>query len=299
MEQKNRIPLLSLTASMLIFGTIGIFVKFIPLPSDIIAMSRGIIGGVFLFAALAIGGKKISLPLLSKKGALVILSGAFIGFNWIFLFEAYRYTSVANATLGYYMAPVLVILLSPVFLKENLTAKKLFCVLIGVFGMVFVSGVLSGGAPTAREIKGIILSLCAACFYASIIITNKKITDIPPDSRTPFQLLCAAIVLIPYSLDSKSFNDLALDFKTGLLLIIVGIVHTGIAYALYFRSMNHLKGDTVAIFSYIDPVSAIILSAIILPDEPLTTGGIIGAVLILGAAFLSQIDFRVKFSKKY
>lgn len=297
-DSNNKKSLLSLVSSMLIFGTIGIFVKFIPLPSDIIAMARGLIGSVFLVMLLLLRGKSIDFSLLKKGGLLAALSGGFIGFNWIFLFEAYKYTSIATATLAYYMAPVFVILLSPVFLKEKLTIKKLACVLLAVLGMVFVSGVLSGGMPDKTQVVGILLGLAAAALYATIIIINKKITHLPSDTRTVVQLFFAAIVLVPYSLAVGSFSSAVFSVKTVLLLIIVGIVHTGIAYALYFGSMKNLKGSTVAIFSYIDPVAAIILSAVIFPDERLTVNGIIGAILILGAAFLSELDFKAKNFKK-
>lgn len=291
-NKENTFSLLSLITSMLIFGTIGIFVKFIPLSSSLIAMVRGFIGGAFLLSFTLIKREKLDFSKLKKSGILVFLSGGAIGFNWILLFESYRYTTVATATLGYYMAPVFVILLSPIFLKEKLSAKKFLCVILAVIGMVFVSGVLSGQLPTKSETTGIFLSLGAAAFYASIIIMNKKITHIPSNTRTILQLFSAAIVLIPYGLATKGFANISFTFKTVLLLLIVSIIHTGIAYALYFGCMKKLNAGTVAIFSYIDPVFAIILSAIILPDETLTLNGIIGAVMILGAAFLSEWSFK-------
>lgn len=295
MENKNDFKsLLSLVTSMLVFGTIGIFVKFIPLPSSIIAMVRGFLGGAFLLLVMTLRGEKLDFSSLKKRGVLVFISGGAIGFNWIFLFESYRYTTVATATLGYYMAPVFVILLAPIFLKEKLTVKKLLCVLAAVLGMAFVSGVLSGQMPTKSEATGIFLSLGAAALYASIIIMNKKITHIPSITRTILQLFSAAIVLIPYGFATKGFANVSLTFKNVLLLLIVSIIHTGIAYALYFGCMKKLNAGTVAIFSYIDPVFAIILSAIILPDEILTLNGIIGATLILGATFLSEWNFKKK-----
>ena len=297
-NNENVGSLLSLITSMLIFGTIGIFVKFIPLPSEIVAMTRGFIGGACLLVFGLIRKQKFDFSGLFNGGALVFISGGAIGFNWILLFESYKYTSVATATLGYYMAPVFVILFSPLFLKEKLTAKKLICVTLAVLGMFFVSGVLSGKIPDKNEIKGIVLSLGAASFYASIIILNKKTTHIPTNTRTLLQLFSAAVVLVPYSFITKGFSNVSLTFKTVLLLLIVGIIHTGFAYFLYFGCMKKLKGGTVAIFSYIDPVSAIILSALILPDESLTLNGIIGAVLILSSAFLSEFDLKEKFFKK-
>ncbi|MBR4073326.1 MAG: EamA family transporter [Clostridia bacterium] len=285
---------LQLIGSMLIFGTVGIFVKYIPLPSDIIAFVRGIIGALILFVIAFVSGKKINFSLLKQKGITVILSGAFIGINWILLFEAYRYTTVATATLCYYLAPVFVILFSPVFLGEKLSVKKIICCVIALIGMIFVSGVAEKGIPPISELKGVIFGISAAIFYATVIILNKKITHIPSFDRTFFQLFSAGVVLIPYSLLTKSFKEFSFEPKTLFLLILVGIIHTGIAYVLYFGSMKGLSGQTVAIFSYIDPVSAIILSSLILPDEKITLYGIIGGILILGATLACEINVKNK-----
>ena len=205
------------------------------------------------------------------------------------LFEAYRYTTVATATLCYYLAPVFVILVSPMLLKEKLTKKKLACVLVALVGMVFVSGVVETGIPTLSEIRGVILGIGAALFYASVIVMNKHLKNISAFERTIMQLGTSAIVLLPYTILTEKVVLADVDMKSWIFLLIVGILHTGIAYAIYFSSMKDLKGQTIAIFSYIDPIVAIILSACLL-KEAMGIYGVIGAVLVLGSTFVSEMS---------
>ena len=284
---------LSLILSMVIFGTIGIFRKYIPLPSGIVAFSRGVLGVAYLLIFIKL--KKIPMDGASIKKHLkrLVLSGMFIGLNWVLLFESYRYTSVAVATLCYYMAPIFVIVASPFVLKDKLTVKKTICVFIALIGMIFVSGVLEGGISDVSELKGVLFGLGAAALYATVVMMNQGLKEVPTYDKTIMQLGAAAAVLIPYELFIEDLSTVAFTPLIIIMLIIVGVVHTGIAYALYFGSMNGLKAQTVALFSYIDPIVAIILSALFL-KEPMTVYSIIGAVLVLGATMISELPEKKK-----
>lgn len=283
----------SLILSMIIFGTIGIFRKYIPLPSGIVACARGILGVAFLLAFIKIKKIKMDGKMIKKHLTVLLLSGAFIGLNWVLLFEAYRYTSVAVATLCYYMAPIFVILVSPLVLKEKLTLKKSICVAVALLGMVFVSGVLEGGISGISELKGILFGLGAAALYATVVMMNQGLKEVPTYDKTIMQLGAAAVVLIPYIFVVEDLSAVVLTPLIVVMLVIVGVVHTGIAYALYFGSMNGLKAQTVALFSYIDPIVAIILSALFL-KEPMTVFSGIGSVLVLGATMISELPEKNK-----
>ena len=284
-------PLLQLSLSMFIFGTIGIFVRHIPFPSSVIALARGGIGMLFLLLVVFLSKQKLSASDIRRNLLPLCLSGFFLGFNWILLFEAYRYTTVATATLCYYLAPVFVILVSPLILKEKLTAKKLICIGIALMGLICVSGVMEGGLPGFAEAKGILLGLGAALLYATVMFLNKKLSPIPAYDKTILQLGSASLVLMPYLLLSGGFSISQLTLAQWLLLGLVGILHTGIAYALYFGAMKDLSAKTMAIFSYLDPVIAVILSAVIL-QESMTLWGIVGTILILGSALYSELPDR-------
>lgn len=279
---------IKLIISMVIFGTIGIFRKHIPLPSSTLAMARGFIGMIFLILLITVMRKKISLKAFKENGVYLILSGALIGFNWIMLFESYNYTSVAVATLCYYMAPIIVILLAPLVLKEMLNFKKIICVCLALIGMIFVSGVLKSGINKISELKGIFFGLGAALFYACVILLNKKIKNISPYDKTIFQLGAAAIVLLPYTILTEDFSAIELDAKSIFLVLFVGIVHTGFTYFLYFGSLTNLNAQTAALYSYIDPIFAILLSAFYL-HEAMGFYEIFGMILILGSTLICEI----------
>lgn len=286
-----------LAASMAIFGTIGLFRRDIPLASGTIAFARGVGGTVFLLLFALLRGEKLSAAAIRRNLPVLLLSGAFIGFNWIFLFEAYNYTTVATATLCYYFAPVFVILLSPLVLHEKLTVKKGICTAVALVGMVLVSGVLQAGFSGNSEIRGVLFGLAAAVLYGSVMLLNQKLHDISAYEKTIMQLACAAIVVLPYVLLREAGSFVMPDAKAAVLLLVVCVVHTGIAYVLYFGSMKDLSAQTVAVFSYIDPVLAVLLSAIVLREEIGMTG-YIGALLILGATFTAEVGFRPLLSGK-
>ncbi len=278
--------------SMLIFGTIGIFRRFIPLSSGLLAFTRGILGSLFLLLIVFFRRQRLQ-KIGKKKFWLLALSGALIGLNWIALFEAYNYTSVATATLCYYMQPTIVILLSPLIFREKLIPRKLICAVAAVVGMFFVSGLTGGAGIAGRDLAGIALGLLAAALYATVVIMNKKLPTRDAYSKTILQLTAAAVVLIPYLLMTEDFSAISPDGTALFMVLVVGLVHTGLAYTLYFSGMQHMRAQSVAVLGYIDPVFALLLSAAVL-HEKLTASGIIGSVLIVGSALVSEINFSKK-----
>ena len=294
--KNERRSTMALVLSMVIFGTIGIFRRYIPFPSGLIAMARGLIGMLFLLAYTRMCGIRLSADSVRKGGWKLILSGVCLGFNWILLFEAYRYTSVAVATLCYYMAPILIILVSPLLFQERLTGRKILCVAIALAGMVLVSGITEAGGAQAQESSrttGILLGLGAAVLYASVVLLNKAMPAVEAYPKTIVQLGTAAVTLLPYTLLTETIPTEAFSWLSIGMLVLVGIVHTGVAYALYFGSVSGLKAQTAALLSYLDPVVAILLSALLL-GENLSVPGLIGALMVLGAALLSEMPVGAK-----
>lgn len=284
----NRKAETGIVMAMLMFGSIGLFVRGIALPSRIIALVRGIIGCLFLTVSGFLMRRPVNWSAVRKNWMVLILSGAAIGFNWIFLFEAYRYTTVSCATLSYYFAPVFTILASSVILGEKLTKRKLVCVAGAVLGMVLVSGILFIN-PEENSLMGILFGLVAAVLYASVMIFNKFLKDLSSLETTTAQLGVAALILLPYTVitatEPTSSLWTSVPTASWILLAFVGIVHTGVGYLLYFSAMKKLSAQTVAVLSYIDPVTAILLSALIL-RETMSIPQMTGAVLILGMTWL-------------
>ena len=272
--------------AMLIFGSIGLFVRTLPFTSSQIALARGLIGSAFLFASSFILKKGLSFKRIQSNLKVLLPLGIMLGFNWILLFQAYRYTSIANATVSYYCAPVIVMLLTPVVFKESLTRTNVLCIFAAMAGMVCISG--PGGTLDRQNLIGIAYGFGGAVFYAAIVLTNKFLKDISDFESAFTQLFIAALALLPYVLLTDGIRLTGASAVTVMLLILVGVVHTGFSYLLYFASLPRLDSRTIATFSYIDPISAILLSSLFLA-EPMTLIQAAGAVLILGATLVNEL----------
>lgn len=277
---------LQLIAAMLIFGSIPIFVRSLPFTSAQIAIARGIVGSAFLFVYGVLLKRAVSWERIRPNLPILLASGAALGFNWILLFQAYRYTSVSNATIGYYFAPVIVMFLSPWVLKEPLNALKAGCILAALAGMVCIAGV-GGGAAGGTGLLGIALALGAAALYATIVLLNKFLRGVSGIESSLMQLGLSALALLPYVMFTDGLPFASMTLPSGLLLLLVGVLHTGFVYLLYFSVLQKLPGQTVAVYSYIDPVSAILMSALFL-GESLTAMQMLGGALVLGATFVNE-----------
>lgn len=272
---------------MVIFGTIGLLTRSIGLSSEELALYRAILASLFLISYLALKGK-LNKKLIPGKRILLplFLSGAAMGFNWIFLFQAYRYTSISAATLSYYFAPSVVLLASHFLLGEKLTRKKTISFIVSTIGVLLVIG--WGGRSGGNDAKGILFGLAAAVLYAFVIISNKRIEGIGGIERTLLQFLSAIVVLLPYTLLVSGINITNIGGGQWGLLLLLGLFHTGITYSLYFTSLPRLKGGEISILSYLDPLTAMIVSAILL-NEPTSALQISGGILILGSTLYSQL----------
>lgn len=278
---------LKITTAMIIFGSMGLLVRNIDLPSGTIALVRGMIGVVFLAIVSLSLKEQFSKKAIVKNGLLLTILGITLSANWIFLFEAYKHTTIATATLSYYLAPVFVTALSPLVLKEKLTAAKFICIITSLIGMMFVSGALTKPFQGIEDIIGIGYGIAAAVSYASLTLLNKFTRETTATEATVAQLGVASAVLLLYVFLSKDFGDITIGIKEILLLSILGVIHTGLGFWLYFSSIQDLKAQTVAAFSYIDPVTAILLSTLIL-NEKMGFAEILGAILILGSTLISE-----------
>lgn len=285
--------------AMLLWGSLGVFVKNISLESVEISFFRGIIGSIFLGIVLLIKMRskkksdediyletsKNEYKKKDKKSIIVlIISGMAIGFNWVFLFNSYNYITVANATIVYYLAPVIVIFVSPIFLKEKLTSKKVVAVICAMCGLILIVKTNTSNVNIDLT-SGIINAFIAACLYASVIILNKFIKNVDDYKKTFIQIFMASMVLLPLVIyrDKIVFNSI----KSIILILVLGIAHTGIAYCLYFSAMKDLKAQSIAILGYIDPVSSVVFSIFLL-REPFSIYQLIGGVIILLSAIISE-----------
>jgi len=286
---KQKTARLMLIVSMATFGTLGLFVRHIQVSSGELALYRAIIAAIMIGVYLFITGNKIPFKSIKRDIPFLLLSGMAMGINWILLFEAYKYTTVSVATLSYYFAPVIVTLVCPILFKEKMTPKQIICFVMSTLGIVMITGV-GDTSTSGTHIIGIIFGLGAAIFYACVILINKFIKGVEGLHRTFLQFVAAIIILVPYVAATSGVNLRLLNGIGWGALLVVGVVHTGITYCLYFSSLKELPGQKVAILSYIDPLVAIIISVTLL-GESMTVMQAIGGALILGFTLWNEVKF--------
>ena len=281
-------PKLKFIISMLIYGSLGLFVTRLSIPTSQIVFVRAALGCLALFLVLLATGK-IKSHISFGNFIILLFIGALIGVNWLLLFDAYRYTYVSTATLIYYTQPIFLIILSCLFLKEELTKRKVIGMLLAIIGMLLVNGVQVGGSDPKH---GFILSISSAIIYAFVVFLNKaskSLKKVDGLVLTDVQLFGAALVMGFYTFTNGYNEELThLDKQSIIVLLILGIVHSALAYYLYFTSMKHIDSQSVAVLGYIDPVSAVLFSFFFL-NEKLSILQWIGAALVLGGALYSQI----------
>ena len=289
MQKENRARWL-LMGAMFIFGTLGPFVRNIGVSSGELALYRAVMAAVMVGSFLLVTRQKIPFAAIKKELVLLLISGVAMGFNWILLFQAYKYTTVSVATLSYYFAPVIVTVVCPLLFKEKMTLKQILCFVMSTVGLVMITGV---GIKGSTDMIGIAFGLGAAVLYASVILLNKFIKGVVGIHRTFLQFLAAVVVLIPYVALTGGVTLGSLDTTGWICLMIVGVVHTGVTYCMYFSSLKELPGQKAAILSYIDPLVAVLVSVIVL-REALGILQLIGGLLILGFTLWNELPNKKK-----
>ena len=278
---------LMFVSAMAIFGTLAPFVRNVGVSSAELSLYRALLAATLIGLFLLLTGRKLPVKELKKELLLLMCSGGCMAVNWILLFEAYKYTTVAIATLSYYFAPVLVTVASAFLFREKLTKKNILSFVMSTLGIVIITGITDLGGGSNNGI-GIAFGLGAAVLYAGCILINKFIKGVGGIERTFLQFLAAIVVMVPYVALTGSITVGSLDTTGWICLAVIGLIHTGITYCMYFTAVEHIPGQAVAILSYIDPLVAVIVGVVIL-GEPLTLSQIIGGCLILGFTLWNEL----------
>jgi drug/metabolite transporter (DMT)-like permease len=177
-------------------------------------------------------------------------------------------------------------ILSPILFRERLTLFQIGCFLASTVGLVLIT--VGGAQGGETHVLGILFALGAAVFYATVILLNKYITGVEGLQRTFWQFLSTVVILLPYVFLGGGVGLSSLDWIGWGCLLTVGLVHTGVAYCLYFSSLRNLPGQTAAILSYVDPLVAVMVSVTLL-KEGISVLQAVGGVLVLGFTLLNEI----------
>lgn len=287
----ERIKLILIYAT---YGTIGTVTYFIPLSSSAIVFYRALLGGLFIIFLTCMRGASINIKSMKENLPILILTGFFMGLNWVFQFEAFRVSTVAIGTVCYNTMPIFLLIIASIMFKEKITFKSIICIIVASIGVVLVSNVINTGIRS-NEVLGCFYGILGAIFYALIVTYNKKLNQIETHDKVIFQFLFSAFIMFVYVMlgkdDSLFFNQgiSQKDLTIGILcLLLLCFFHTGFCYVHYFNAVSRLKAETVAILTYIDPVVALFLSYFVLREQ--ATGlQILGAMLILISMFVNNL----------
>lgn len=278
----NRMKLISV---MVLWGSIGLFTRYIALSPIQLAFSRAVLAALML---LLINGRRHWSEILSNKGSVLSygLSGALIGVAWVALFYGYTHTSIASAVIIYNMCPVYVMLAAPFVLKEKRSRVQTAVVVLSLIGLVLIVGVPS---LSSDDSMGKIMSGISGLLYAMIVLINRKIkVKLNSNTATAIQMVSASLVLLPFVVGSGFIESLsALNKEALIMTVILGIVHTGITYSLYFSTYHQMKSIDIVIYSYLEPLFGLLFSVVFL-QESLSVIQILGGVLILGSTFIGE-----------
>lgn len=280
---------LMFVAAMLIFGSNGVFASMLDMSGAQLVLMRTLIGGAVLLIIILISRSRTPREVLLREKWRLLFAGVCLGANWALLFEAYNLMNVSLATLTYYTAPVLVLVLAPFVLKERQNSLAYVGMLVVVVGMLLVVGTDFGEGGVT--VTGLVVGLGSAVFYAMLMLVNKKISGVSGLNLTFIEIIIAAVILLPYVFATSGGVPLPTDVRGIFALLFLCTVNTGFACWLYFSSMNRLPAKAVALMGYFDPVSALVFSAVFL-DERLSTVQFIGAVLVLAGALVGQLRPR-------
>ena len=286
MMQQNKAKI-SYVFALFLYGTMAVLLKYINLPIEFVALIRGIVGSLFLLILTLLTRGKLDVRSIKKNFKYLLLSGMSLGINWVCLFRAFRVSTVSISILVDYMAPIFMIIISPLLFKEHLNKKKLICVFIAFIGLIMVSGVV-GSDIRMINVEGLLLAAGAGLGFMGVIIFNKLMGDVSVYDKAVVQISIAALTVVPFAIKVAFETSIVWGFKSVFLSFIMGLVSTGMAYYFYFYGISGLSVQTVAVVGYVEPVITV-LSSVIFLKESMSMAAMAGAVLIIGAAVSSEL----------
>lgn len=214
-----------------------------------------------------------------------LLCGVFLVLNWVFLFKAFEVTSITIAITIYNLAPIIVLLLGTLFLKERMTWTSLVAILVCFLGSVLIVGINTTQSLSAFLGSGFLWALLAAFCYAMTMLLGKGVNQLSAYAMTFVQTTIGIVILLPF-LQLNVFQGLTIE--NWLYIIGTGLIHTGFVYYLFFDSLRKLTAVVISALVFVDPVVAILLDTLILDFRP-TPMQVLGILMVFGGIIYTLI----------
>lgn len=287
MGNARRSDLVKYLFALVLCGSNGIVAAYIDLPADQVPLLRALIGFVTLAVVLLVrnrGTQGLAARSHPREVPFLLGSGAALGTGWILLFRSYQMIGVGVTTLIYYLGPVLVMALSPLLFGTRLNRHK-------VLGFAVVAGgaVLIGSDSLSSSVSapGLFLASLTTLCYALMVFCTKRVSHIHGLENATIQLggsLAAVAVLFVASGDRL----VAVPASSVAPVLVIGLVNTAVELYTYYTAIDALPVQSVAVLGYLEPLSAVVLSTLVL-GEPFGPSRVIGTACILGGAVWCEL----------
>jgi RarD protein len=280
---------LAIVASMLIWGSVGIVARRAGQDPLITVTYRVLFASLALALVTLFESRPQGKTTLAEAGlrlwGFMVLSGLALAANWLFFFRAIAATSVTNAVLSYYTAPVILAVTAPLLLREPLERRTLTATALA-FGGVALMLYQPGNRLSPSDIAGIAYGLVAACFYAAVTILGRWLSQVAVTRLVLIQTLVASLVLVTWVLCAEGAPALAVPAGALFLLAVIGVIHTALALILYFVGLRSIKVQHAGVLAYLDPVSAVLFAYLFLGEVPSLYSLAGGGLVLAGSALL-------------
>lgn len=275
--------------ALVLFGSNGVAASGIHLTSYEIVLLRSALGSALLIALYVLSRREWTVLRHRRDLAYIALSGVAMALDWLLLFEAYRQIGVSLSVLINYCGPILVVALSVPLFHERLTWQKGLALGLALAGVFLISGQAALGGANAW---GLFCAGASALAYTALVIFNKLSGKVGGMENAVVQLFFAALAT---ALFVGCRQGLSMEIAPGdwPSILWIGLLNTGAGCYFYFSSIGRLPVQTVAICGYLEPLSAMLFSAVFL-HETLLPLQIAGAALIMGGALMSEGIFSEK-----
>ncbi len=277
-------------AASVIYGFAGIFFLYVKdMAAGPVVFYQILFGFLALVVYMAATGKLSDMRLRGKRKALLLL-GAWQAGVMLSYYTAVSVTNVSLSVLLLYTAPLYVLLIAPLFLKEKPSGKSLVALIISLVGVGIVVGpenLFSNHAGLKSEyLFGVLMGLFAGFFYACIIMTSRYLRDEYSGLEQLFLSTGVTLVLLLFFVKQASTASLLENLP---VLLFLGVMITSIGSILYFTGLVHVKAQNASIISLLEPVSTIFFAYLLL-KEPVSAETLLGCLLILSSSLLVSLE---------
>ena len=274
----NRLPMLQMTIAMAIFGSIGFFTIKTGIPAVELVFVRCICATVFLGSLWLISGLHKVEVWQKREVVQTIVCGIFLVLNWVFLFKAFEVMSITVTITLYNLAPIFVLIISSLFLKEKLTLTSLLAIVTCFLGSLLIIGIQNVNSLSDFVSSGFGWAILSAICFAMTMLLGKGIKQLSAYAMTFVQTSIGILMLFPF-MDFSVF--IGLSQSNWFYIIGTGLIHTGFVYYLFFNSLRKLSTVVISALVFVDPVVAILLDTILLDFKP-TILQSLGILLVFG-----------------